>query len=86
MGGGQGGARVGGGENAEGVTRGPSLPNRTGHLALEAHGSFESGRFHFSLLLACVSELSAALLESAAPLCSEPLEPFVLELWFFPSL
>lgn len=77
MGRGQGRARVGGGENEEGVTWGLWPPNRTGHLALEAHGSFESGRFHFSLLLDCVSELPGALLEAAVPLSSEPLEPFV---------
>lgn len=86
MGRGQGRARVGGGDNEEGVTWGPSPPNRAGHLALEAHGSFESRCFHFSRLLDCVNELPGALLEAAAPLSSEPLEPFVsLASWNFGS-
>ena len=86
MGRGQGRTREGGGENEEGVTWGPSPPNRAGHLALEAHGSFESRCFHFSRLLDCVSELPGTPLEAAAPLSSEPLEPFVsLASWNFGS-
>lgn len=56
MGGGQGGAKVGVGEDEEELTWGPSPPNETGHFALKVHQSLESA----PLLLDCVNELPGA--------------------------